>query len=173
VVGDQIRCGRRAFGLLAPLALAAAPASAATGSGETHAVVIEPLSLVNTGPLLFGDISAGPAPGTVVVNQNTGARTVTGGVTALGGTPRAASFTGAAAGLNLVVIRIPTAAVTLNRVGGGGTLQITTFTLQGNQFRLFFTRQAFTFNVGGTLAVGANQPHGTYVGTFPVTVDYF
>jgi hypothetical protein len=173
VVGDQYSCGRRACALLAPLALAAAPASAAPGSGDARAVVIEPLSLINTGPLLFGDIAAGPAPGTVIINQNNGARTVTGGVTALGGTTRAASFAGAAAGLNLIVIRIPTAPVTLNRVGGGATLRITAFTLQGNQFRLFFTRQAFTFNVGGTLAVAANQQQGTYVGTFPVTVDYF
>lgn len=172
-MGKRTRFGRRIGVGLALAAAGASPAWAAGGAGQSRAAVIEPLSLINTGPLLFGDIASGATPGTVVINQNTGTRTVTGGVTGLGGTTAAASFLGAAAGLNLVFIRQPTVPVTLTRVSGAQTMRVTALTIQGGQFRLFATRQAFAFNIGGTLAVGANQAEGTYVGTFTVTVDYF
>jgi hypothetical protein len=32
--------------------------------------------------------------------------------------------------------------------------------------------ESFTFNVGGTLNVAANQVEGVYTGTFEVTVQY-
>jgi hypothetical protein len=158
---------------LAPLLFAAAPLHAAQGTSATQVAVIEPLSLINTGPLSFGYFASGATPGTVTINQTTGARTVTGGVTQLGGTVSPATFLGAAAGLNLVIIRQPNVPVTLTRSGGTETMRITALVIDGGQFRLFFTRQAFAFNIGGTLAVGANQREGNYVGTFPVTVDYY
>lgn len=170
---DKHVSSKRRLALLAPLALWAAPAAAQTGGAVGRVVVIEPLSLVNVAGLEFGNFSAGATAGTVVINQNTGARTVTGGVTQLGGTVSPARFTGAAAGLNLVIIRQPAVPVILTRAGGTETMRITAFAIQGGQFRLFFTRQAFSFNVGATLAVGANQREGTYVGTFPLIVDYF
>ena len=156
--------------LLSPLPARGASAVAQPPTANT--TLVSPLSLVKTTDLNFGTLSSGPQAGTVTVNADTGARTSTGGVTLLGGTISAASFTGAASGLNLVIIRQPQTVI-LTRVGGTQTMQVSNFTIQGGQFRLFLTRQAFSFNIGGTLAVGANQLDGVYVGSFDVTIDYY
>jgi spore coat protein U-like protein len=163
----------RRMALLAALVLTASPAAGQNSSAVGRVSVIEPLSLINTSDLSFGDFASGAAAGTVTVDQNSGARTVTGGVTMLGGTVSAASFLGAASGLNLIIIRQPATPVILTRVGGSETMRVTALPIRGGQFRLFFTRQAFSFDIGGTLQVGANQRAGTYVGTFNVTVDYY
>lgn len=139
---------------------------------RARVTLIEPLSLINTAPLSFGDISAGATAGTVVVSP-AGARTVTGGVTPLGGTVGAANFSGAAAGLNIVVIQFPDIPVTLTRIGGGATMRISAFSIEGGRLRIFAARQAFNFGIGGTLQVGANQAEGTYEGSFEATIDYF
>lgn len=160
--------------LLAPASARAAPVGPpAAQVPAARTTLVSPLSLIKTRDLLFGNLASGATAGTVTIDAATGARTATGGVTLLGGTFWPASFTGAASGLNLVIIRRPVTPVALTRIGGGATIQITNFTIQGGQFRLFFTRQAFDFNIGGTLAVGANQLDGTYTGTFDVTIDYY
>jgi len=160
--------------LFASATVHAAPVGVPAGQAPAaRTALVSPLSLIKTRDLLFGSIASGPTAGTVTINPTNSARTSTGGVTLLGGTFWPASFTGAASGLNLVIIRTPTTPVTLTRIGGTQTVQITDFTIQGGQLRLFLSRQAFDFNVGGTLAVGANQIDGTYVGTFDVTIDYF
>lgn len=163
--------------MFATLLAWAAPAQAQTASAKTTAArakanVVGPLSLINTGALSFGDLAAGPTPGTVVISP-AGARTTTGGVTALGGTVSSAAFTGAASGLNIVIIRFPQIPVTLDRVGGGAAMRISAFTIEGGQLRVFLTRQAFDFRIGGTLQVGARQMEGAYEGKFDVTIDYY
>lgn len=167
----SIRGAWRRFGAACLLAVAAAPATAAIAPARARATLIEPLSLINTAPLSFGDISSGATAGTVVVSP-TGLRTVTGGVTALGGTVNAAGFAGAASGRNVVIIRSPEVPVTLTRIGGGATMQISAFTIEGGRLRLFTSRQAFDFRIGGTLQVSAAQAEGVYEGTFEVTIDY-
>jgi Domain of unknown function (DUF4402) len=147
--------------------------AAAISQSTARAAIVSPLSLIKTSDLLFGDIASSSTAGTVTVDATTGTRTATGGVTLLGGTVHPASFTGVASGLNLVVIQSPATPVTLTQVGGAQTMRITSFTIQGGTLRLFLTRQAFDFNVGGTLAVNANQADGVYQGTFPVTINYF
>jgi hypothetical protein len=59
-------------------------ALAADDTGDSEAVFVTPLSLVNTSDLEFGTLLAGPTAGTVVINPNNDARSVTGGVTAAG-----------------------------------------------------------------------------------------
>lgn len=170
--GEIFRYAAAALAALGALCGLAAPSHAAATPTRAKAAIVEPLSLINTASLSFGDFAAGTAAGSVVVTP-LGARTVTGGVTALGGTVGAASFTGAASGLNLVVIRYPEVPVTLLRQGGGGAMSISAFTIEGGRFRLFTARQAFEFRVGGTLQVGAAQREGSYQGEFEVTIDYF
>jgi hypothetical protein len=160
-------------GILLMWAPSASAAPAAASASPAQAAIVSPLSLIKTSDLLFGNIASGPFAGTVTVDPDSGARSATGGVTLAGGSVSPASFTGVASGLNLVVIHQPQTPVVLTRVGGSETVRITTFSIQGGQLRLFVARQPFTFNVGGTLAVGANQPSGTYRGTFNVTIDYF
>ena len=54
----------------------------------------------------------------------------------------------------------------------GETMTVSTWTLDGASTRLINAFEAFEFQVGGTLNVGANQMPGTYVGTFSVEVQY-
>lgn len=157
--------------LLIPAEASSAPAGESSQTSASAAIVY-PLSLIKTGDLLFGNIASGPTSGTVTVDANTGARTVTGGVTLLGGSVSPASFTGAGSGLNLVIIQLPGTPVTLTRAGGTETVKVTSLSVEGGQIRLLLSRRPFTFNVGGTLAVGPNQREGTYRGTFLITVNY-
>jgi hypothetical protein len=165
----------------AACAFAAAPAHAATTSGSGTALVVTPLSLVNIGQLHFGNIIAGPAPGTVTVNQNTGIRTSTGAVTLVGGPVSRAGFTGLTGGFGVVQVTIP-GAVTLTRSGGGSmTATLILSNLPGvvfingptNKVSFIGNNTVFSFAVGGTLNVGANQLRGTYSGTFTATANYF
>jgi hypothetical protein len=71
-----------------------------------------------------------------------------------------------------VNIKIPNNSVTLKRVGGTETMTVSNFTLQGQSKRTLAKAQSFTFRVGGTLNVAANQVEGVYTGTFDVTVQY-
>lgn len=154
---------------------AAAPSHAATRTATATAAIIRPGTLINTAPLSFGALLPSAAPGTATVST-AGVRSVTGGVTPLGGTVSAAGFTGMTDAFPFwVYVNAPTpATITLNRVGGGATMTVNNFTVQGGVgWRLVPTNTVFTFRVGGRLNVGANQMTGTYNGTFSVTVDYF
>jgi hypothetical protein len=72
----------------------------------------------------------------------------------------------------VVNIKVPNKPSVLTRVGGTETMTVTNFTLQGQNKRTLAKQASFTFRVGGTLNVAANQVEGTYVGTFDVTVQY-
>ncbi len=158
----------------AAAALLAPPAFAGIAAGDGRAVVLEPLSLVNVTRLSFGDIAPGAAAGTVVINPDTEARTVTGGVTAIGGTVSAARFLGTgAANSNVAIIREPNGSITITRSGGTETMIVDDFTVEGgNGARQIRNDRVLDFRIGGRLLVGANQVEGTYVGTFTVIVDY-
>lgn len=157
--------------------VAATPAAAqnarfsATPRAKANAALIFPLTVVTKNNLDFGYIAVNAA-GTVVIDPNTSARSVTGGVLALGGSPRPATFLGAARSASVVIIRLPKSAVTIRRVGGTETMQVQNWTLQGQDKRTLARMEAFEFNVGATLVVNANQAEGFYTGEFDVTVQY-
>ena len=157
-----------AAALLAP---AQAHAAGATPSAKASLGVLHPLTLVLKGDLDFGTISRTGA-GTVVINPITNAMTTTGGVVALGGSPTAATFIGAAGSASVVIIRIPSGSIPITRLGGTETMSVSNFTLQGQNKRNLARQESFEFRVGATLNVGAAQLDGTYVGTFDVTVQY-
>jgi hypothetical protein len=46
------------------------------------------------------------------------------------------------------------------------------WTLDGTASRNVVAKEPFSFKVGGTLTVGANQAEGLYVGTFDVEVQF-
>lgn len=151
----------------------AAEAAPRQTSASAQAVIQSQVELFKTGDLNFGNMASGTTAGTAVINAVSGARTLSGGLTAMGGTVSAASFSGTAERLSLVIINDPVAPVTLTRVGGTETMKITDLTLSGGQILLVGAGRTFGFNVGGTLAVGARQAEGAYVGSFNVTVDYY
>lgn len=153
----------------------AAPARAqAVGAAEkarASVALIYPLTVVKKSDMDFGYLSATTA-GTAVLEPNANVLSTTGGVQAMGGTPTAAEFIGAAQSSAVVNIRLPNRAITLTRVGGTETMTVNNWTLQGQSKRTLARMSSFTFRVGGTLNVQANQPEGFYTGSFDITVQY-
>jgi hypothetical protein len=157
----------------AALALAlATPAFAASGAATTEAVVLRPLSIVNTEDLQFGTMISSPVAGNVTIDPTNDARSVTGGVTPAGGVPHAAQFFTYGGPLqSLQVNRGPLPI--LNRAGGGATMNVTGLTLNGPVLRFLTAAGILDLRVGGTLAVKANQQDGDYSATFQIIVTYF
>jgi len=159
---------------LAPLLLAAAAQAApvpASKNDAGKATILRSLSIVDKTSLDFGELVVGSA-GTAVIDPVSGAVTTTGTITSVGTTAHPATFTATGSKNSVVNIKLPTASITLNRVGGGGTMTVSNWTLDGKTNRKFPLNSAFDFNVGATLNIGVNQPDGDYVGSFSVTVQY-
>jgi hypothetical protein len=136
--------------------------------------VVRPGTFLNTEPLSFGNLIAGATAGTATVTI-LGVRTVTGGVTAVGGIVSAARFLGLDRQTPYTVfLHAPTpATVILTRVGGGATMTVTNLIAESGPGNYTApTNAVFMVRVGGRLNVGANQMRGTYTGTFSVTIDY-
>jgi Domain of unknown function (DUF4402) len=167
--GRCVRLVLAALALCAPASMACAstPAQQATAGGN----IIHPLTVTKVQDMDFGYLAA-PAAGTAVLDPDADSFSVTGGTMAVGGTPHCAEFVGAAQSNAVVNIRVPTQPTTLTRVGGTETMTVSKFTLQGLSRRALAKADSFTFRVGATLTVPANQVEGTYVGTFAVTVQY-
>jgi hypothetical protein len=156
--------------LLAPGTAYAAPV--APSRNATAAVTITPPAQVRKlEDLNFGCLSVTTA-GTAIVDPNTDALTTTGGVIRAGCLAYAAMFEAVSPVKNVVIIRIPRNAITLVRQGGTETMTVSNWTLSGESRRTVPVRETFTFNVGGTLNVGANQVEGLYVGNFEVEVQF-
>ena len=155
--------------LLVPAAAhCATPLTPATA----NATIILPLTVTKLDDMDFGSLAPTTA-GTAVLNPDTDTLSVTGGVTQVGGTPHSAQFVGSAEHNAVVNIKLPKQPVTLTRTGGAETMTATNFTLQnGYTKKALAQMDSFTFRVGATLNVAANQVEGTYVGTFDVTVQY-
>ena len=142
-----------------------------------------PLSLVNTSDLAFGAIVPGTTAGTVTIDETTGARSPTGGVTLVGGTVGRATFTGNTGTQAAVLFQLGSGTVTLDRAGGGGSMNASlvletlpgTFLFNTNTVKLVFMNdnQVYSIHVGGTLSVAANQAKGLYSGTFTLTANYY
>lgn len=163
------------------LSLVALPsaAMAAPATADVRITVLTPLSFVNSDDLDFGRIIPANVAGTVNISTNN-VRTATNGITLVGTDFQAARFGGMGTQNQRVRIRISTPNVTLT--GPGPAMTVTNLvigaapTLQqiGNSpnYRIVPANGIFSFTVGADLAVGANQPAGTYSGTFTAIVDY-
>ena len=158
--------------LLAPASASAAPIAAAPPAKAT-ALLTHPVSIVKTADLDFGMMTSATAAGTVVIDPNANTITSAGGVTRVGAQWSAAGFTGAAGGTAVVVlIKLANQPFALTRQGGSETVTVSSLTLQGQNKRSLAAMETFTFRVGGTLNVGANQVEGVYTGTFDVDIQY-
>lgn len=160
-----------AASLPAPEAAYAAPGGTATMTGTASAQVITPISIVATAPLRFGVMAQPNAAGTVTVSTS-GSISTTGGM--VGNTAIAQGSSGPQAGKFRVsgepgrqfFITLP-AAATVTRTGGSMTITLFTVgALTGSPVG------TLDIAVGGTLAVGASQPVGTYNGTYQITASY-
>jgi hypothetical protein len=167
---DWLRHMVLAMVLLAPAAARAQPVGPPTAP-PAQAALMRPLTLTKLNDMDFGYLGV-TANGTAVINPVTDTMTTTGGVIALGGTPRAATFRGVAQGNPVVIIRIPNGGITLRRVGGTETILLNAFTLDGQSKRTMAEAGVFDFKVGATLRPSAGQADGLYTGTFDVTIQY-
>ena len=170
------RVGAFFLGIAGLLSLAtAAPTAAAPVAAPEPAVgrarIHWPATLRRLQDLHFAYLSV-TAAGTAVINPNTDVMTTTGGVVHIAGLPYAALFEGVAPSRGVVIVRIPTAPITLTRVGGSETMTVSNWTLSGNSRRTVVAQEPFSFKVGGTLYVSAGQAEGYYVGNFTVDIQY-
>jgi spore coat protein U-like protein len=159
----------------------------ATTTASAQATVVAPLTLIKVTDLNFGRVAARPTAGTVTVNPNTGACTVTGGLIHQGAC-QYAEFAGMGTKKMTVRIQVPTS-ITLTGPGGA-TMLVNNIALgtapelqfiggngnglgNGNRrYEIVSNTGIFTFRVAGRLNVGANQAPGTYTGTFQVVAQY-
>lgn len=129
--------------------------------------------------LHFGDIIAGPTPGTVTVTVN-GTRASTGGVTLVGASHHTALFGGQ--GRRNQMIELSFGSPTIQIFGPGAPMTVSLFQIgeiggslarnRPGRYRITTRDGIFQFPVGATLTVNANQQRGTYTGTFVVNYDF-
>ncbi len=142
-------------------------AQAANTTATASAVVATAIGISKTFDMDFGTVAEDGSGGTIILATD-GSRTITGGASALSGSPgAAASFAVTGEGANTYTIVITGDPVTLD--SGGNTMTATTFvtlptptgTLSGG---------AETLLVGATLTLAAGQATGTYLSATPFTV---
>jgi hypothetical protein len=144
---------------------------AATQNDAGRATILKSLSVLNKSGLEFGELVVA-GTGTAVLDPVKGTLSTTGAVTTVGTTAHPAVFTATGSKNSIVIIHVPNSAVTLTRVGGGGTMTVSNWTLDGSTNRRIPLNSAFDFSVGATLNVASGQPDGDYTGTFSITVQY-
>lgn len=163
--------------------LAAVPAAAQNSTDaaatDARATVVTPGSLANARSLHFGDIIPGPTAGTVTVTD-LGSRSATGGVTLAGSSHHPALFVGL--GRRNQQIQLSFRSSTIQITGPGVPMTVTLAPiarfnggLNGNRpgrWRITASNGFFSFPVGGTLSVNANQRPGAYSGTFEVLYEF-
>ena len=198
-VSAQLPLQRRLLGALRVLAGAlvlagsqtaqAAPNDQGFADASAQVALLQPLQLIKIEDLEFGRILPSPTAGTVVVNPTTNSCTKTGGVLLFGGC-KPALFGGMAARNSTVRVRAPSI---VNLTGPGAPMNLSNITWHfqpdltrvgggngngvghayGNQrYRIVSPTGLFTFRVGGTLGVNANQAPGTYVGSVTIELDF-
>lgn len=150
---------------IAALAMNASAANAASTTGMAKAKILRQITLTNTSDLQYATVISGATASTVVVST-AGAATCGSGLTCTG-TTTAANFN--IAGTSGAVVLVGgDLSVTLNG-SLGGTM---TSSLSYSASNVTLSATGGSFQVGGTLSVGANQTAGDYSGTFNVTANY-
>ncbi len=151
---------------------------------DTKAIIDVPIT-VDAADMDFGDIIPRTNPGTVLLTAAATAQCTTTGGLLQSGACRAATFEGTARFLSRLTVRRPNGD-RIDLTGPlGAQMRVDNFTfgagpglLDGgpsganHRFWILNFNGAYTFYVGGTLHVGANQTPGVYTGTFDVQISY-
>lgn len=153
------------LGAFAAAGLVSNGANAATVSATAEVDILAPVILAQTAGLDFGVVAAGAGAGTVTMPTGSDIRTCSVGLVCVGAAQRGAF---AVTGASTYTIAITVAAAT-TLTGAGAPMALT---LNPGAASVVATGLPQTFFVGGTLAVGAAQTPGTYVGTYNVSADY-
>ena len=181
--------GRLAAAVLLAVAVPHPAMAQDSSVAVTNAEILSPIAMGNEADMDFGDITPSVSTGGTVVMSPSASATCTPSAGLLRvGTCRAAEFRGDAYWLFLLRITRP-AGDQITLVGpGGATMLLDTFTFgqgsglttfaNGNgppdqqRYRVISFNGEFTFYIGGTLHVAANQQPGVYNGTFEITMNY-
>lgn len=143
-----------------------------TATASTSATIIQPIAIAKTVDLNFGNIVAITSPATVTVSA-LGARTSSNPLslpTATPGTITAAKFTVTGLADATYSIVVPAA---FNVTSGSNTMEVSSFTTTPSPTGLL-TAGTQELTVGATIAVGGNQPAGSYTNAtaLQITVAY-
>ena len=145
-------------------------ALAATATASASATITDaPITITNSQPLAFGDIAAGNQASVVSIATD-GTRTLESGDAILGANSGSAgvfNITGEAS--KAYTVTLPSTNVTIND-NTGNSMTITDFV--SNASGTVGSDGTDSFNVGAKLNVAANQPAGSYSGSFTVEVVY-
>ncbi len=151
-------------------AFAASATANATATIQTAIAVANDTSTATLGDLAFGTIVPDAIGGTVTVDPLTGLRLGSGGLALIASTFGPATFDVTGAPDANYAISLPVGPLTI--FSGLDSMTVDNWTTDVVGQQVLDGVGAATFNVGGTLTVGANQPSGVYSGTFTVMVDY-
>lgn len=177
VTKDQIMLNKMKIALAGSIAAAmvSAPAAyAADATVDASAEIIEAVTIDTVVDMDFGTIAADATGGTAVLNAASGATSACATLTCVGTSNPGSFRVNGADGQNVVAsFGTSTANIDLTRSGGTETMALAA-TLSADGALGSGTNAAgqFTYYVGGTLTVGANQVAGVYEGTLDVTADY-
>jgi hypothetical protein len=156
-------------------AQAVPPVATDTDTAYARGVVLGAHSLVKKEDLDFGVVTVDPtsAGGTVSIAASAaGTRSVTGGVSVLSSTYKAAKFDGSAAPNESVVLIMSGPATTSLIDGAGNNIPSSlSFDAAGTPRNADGTG-GFTVYVGGTFTIANNQAPGVYGNDFDVTANY-
>jgi hypothetical protein len=154
---------------IAALAMNASAAQAASATGTAKAKILRQITLTNTSDLQYATIISGATASTVAVST-AGAVSCGAGLTCTG-TTTAANFD--IQGTNNAVVLVGgDSSVTLNGSLGGTMTSTLTYSATSVTLTNGPGTVGGSFQVGGTLSVGANQASGDYAGAFNVTANY-
>ncbi|MFT4967446.1 MAG: hypothetical protein ACI9CD_000453 [Candidatus Deianiraeaceae bacterium] len=143
-------------------------ANAAEGIGTAEAQVIQSAQVNEQERLGFGEIIPSASAGTITVDDS-GNVTVTGGHQVIEGTQSLGSFNVIGSEGQNVSVALPTSGFSIKHSNGVDEMPVS---LQGYNIPTTIANGVATFNVGGQLAVNANQTPGVYIGNYTVTVTY-
>ncbi|MBA3667470.1 MAG: DUF4402 domain-containing protein [Sphingomonas sp.] len=148
-----------------------------TATAEARGLVLQPLTLTKVDDLDFGTILASTVAGTVTIDEDSGNRSSTGGITEVASNPgQRALFVGAGTAGQLVDLTLapPTGNVLVSTSNSADTILVSSMLLDnGNATtRTIALDGTFQVGVGGTFNIAASQANGLYKADFDLTADY-
>ncbi|HOX74375.1 MAG TPA: DUF4402 domain-containing protein [Bacteroidales bacterium] len=154
--------------------------SQSSATASAAATIFTPISIAKVagGDMNFGTLASSGSGGTcVLAADGAGTRTPSAGITLMGGTPQAATFTVTGIAGQSYAITLPSAATTVS--DGAATPHTMTIDSWTSDYTGTITGGSITLHVGATLNIGALQEAGVYTtansggsGDFTVTVNY-
>jgi hypothetical protein len=169
------------FAIASPALAQSIPVASSTAPAVAKGVVLLPLTLSNTRPLDFGTVVASTTAGndgTVIIDPDTGSRSVTGGVLAVANYPgSSALFQGAGDPGQDVSLTLTAPSVLVNQSNNTKTINVLSMAMDNGggaaTVRTIDSSGAFSVAVGGEFEILANTFPGLYQADFDVTAEYY